>query len=154
MADQLLDVDSGANGPDSAPPADDAERPITINRSELEKIIAAAVRSSRQEFESDSGSEDGAEDQNPTNTATVAPVTSATELLDEQQVQKCDPVSEAMAHTIRTRLKERMPSEVLDKKKDRYKSVPENMVAFVKETSINQELYHGLPQWAKANDKR
>ena len=67
---------------------------------------------------------------------------------------KSDPVSEAMAHTVKTRLKERMPTEVLEKKKDRYKSVPENMVPFLKETSINPEIFHGIPQWAKANDRK
>ena len=77
--------------------------------------------------------------------ASSAATATLCELLDQQQVEKSDLVSEAMAHTVKTRL---------EKKKDRYKPVPENMVPFLKETSINREIFHGIPQWAKANDRR
>ena len=142
MAD-LLDTDN-INTPAAAPDQ------LTVSRAELQQMISAAVRASR---DADSSSESD-EDKVSETAASSAATATLSELLDEQQVEKSDPVSEAMAHTVRTRLKERMPTEVLEKKRDRYKSVPENMVPFLKETSINPEIFHGIPQWAKANDRR
>ena len=147
MPDQLLDTECGANGAEAAAAAEVTDRMITINRSELEQMIAVAVRGSQREFDSDSGS-DG-EDKTPTNAgAAVASVTSASaELLDEQQVQKCDPVSEAMAHTIRTRLKERMPSEVLDKKE---RSIQVSKYGRIRKEDIDQP---GVIPWSTSMGK-
>ena len=137
MAD-LLDRDN-INTPAAAPDQ------LTVSRAELQQMISAAVRASR---DADSSSESD-EDKVSETTASFAATVTLSELLDKQQVEKSDPVSEAMAHTVKTRPKERMPTEVLEKKKDRYKSVPENMVPFLKETLINPEIFHGIPRKRK-----
>ena len=133
MAD-LLDTDN-INTPAAAP-----DQP-TVSRAELQQMISAAVRASR---DADSSSE-ADEDKVSETAASSAATATLSELLDQQQGEKSDLVSEAMAHTVKTRL---------EKKKDRYKPVPGNMVPFLKETSKNPEMFHGIPKWAEANDPR
>ena len=63
-------------------------------------------------------------------------------------------ISEALATTIQKRLTEKMSCEVLAKKKEIYKTVPDNMSASLTPTRVNPELWSAIPSHAKTKDKR
>ena len=72
-------------------------------------------------------------------------------LLDEQKIETLEPVTVSMARTVRPRLKQNMPVEILNRKRTAYKSLPANM-SRAKETAINPEIYGGLLTHVKNND--
>ena len=115
---------------------------VTLSKAELQNMIAEAIRASRADaHDSEIESDDDASESAPKF------------LLDEQKIETLEPVSESMAHTVRTRLKQNMPVEILDRKRTAYKSLPANM-SWAKETAINPEIYGGLPTYVKSNDRR
>ena len=117
---------------------------ITISKTELQEMISAADRASRDDDPDSSEAESG---------DLASGAASTLLLLDEQKIETLEPVSESMAHTVRTRLKQNVRVEILDRKRKLYKSLPANM-QWAKETAVNPEIYGGRPMYVKNNDRR
>jgi len=107
---------------------------LTLSKTDLQKMIKDAVA---QAMDSD----EAEEPDEPVDTP-----------LDEE-VNTSDEVSQAIAYTVKTRLKQQMPIEVLKQKKELYATVPANMT-FLKRTNVNAEIWGSVNTHSRTRDKR
>ena len=133
---QLLDeTPSLDQQPGPSQPAEDGNETIRITRAELHAMVNKAVSDALNE---DDTSED----------------TVSEETLLDVSVSTSAAISDALATTIRVRMTERMSEEVLDKKRELYKTVPSNLSESLVATRVNPELWSAIPNHAKSKDKR
>ena len=110
---------------------------IQLSKSDLKEMINSAVNAAL-------GASSDTDDEEP--------VPKGSDCLDDEILTSPD-VSEAILLTIKHRLKEKMPMEVLSKKRECYKTLPGNMT-FMKATRVNPELWDALNTYAKSSDRK
>ena len=123
--------------PPSQPPANDR---LALSRSELDEIVNQAVTRALE------GYEDPTSELEEESEEAVA--------LDQTDQPLCGPdINGLLAATIAKRLKERMPAEVLAKKREQYAQVPKNIPS-MSATRINDEIWRAIPVHARQRDRR
>lgn len=115
---------------------------VTLTTDQLQSLIQQAVATAAKQSDTVTEPEDEESDD-----------LNGTPCLDEE-VPTSPPVSDALADSIKLRLKQPMTQELMAVKREKYKEIPSNMVQVLRRTGINPELYSAIPVYARNNDKR
>ena len=131
--------------PPAAPPTalpTQASGVVTLNADQLQSLIQQAVATAANM--SDMVTEPEDEESNDLN---------GTPFFDDE-VPTSPQVSDALADSIKLRLKQPMMPELMAVKREKYKEIPSNMVQTLRRIGIYPELYSAIPAYARNNNKQ